>query len=139
MGTQMHFTGGCLCGAVRYDIAADPLMAFHCQCRDCQRRSGAGHISALLFPAAAVKITGTPRYHATTADSGNQMTRGFCPQCGGWVFGKPGVSPDIIGVTAGSLDDPGLFKPQCVFFSARGQAWDVLDPALTRFATQPAG
>ena len=44
------FTGGCACGAIRYEISAEPLFMNDCQCRDCQRRSGTGHGSYLTFP-----------------------------------------------------------------------------------------
>ena len=44
------YTGGCACGAVRYEIPGEPIVMNHCQCRDCQRRSGTGHGSYLTFP-----------------------------------------------------------------------------------------
>ena len=37
------YTGGCACGAIRYEISAEPIAMNDCQCRDCQRTSGAGH------------------------------------------------------------------------------------------------
>ena len=125
------YSGGCVCGAVRYEIEGDPVMSFQCQCRDCQRRSGGGHTSVMLFPAAAVRITGSVKHHVTTADSGRRMTRGFCPGCGSWLTGTP--NPDLLGVTVGTLDDPGGFSPQVVIFNSRAQPWDMLDPALHRF------
>ena len=52
------YTGGCACGAIRYEIAAEPLMAGHCQCRDCQRDSGTGHASHMAFPRVAAHVSG---------------------------------------------------------------------------------
>ncbi|HVZ30495.1 MAG TPA: GFA family protein, partial [Asticcacaulis sp.] len=53
------WTGGCACGAVRYEIAGEPVFSNHCQCRDCQRKSGTGHGSYLTFPdRRAVTLTG---------------------------------------------------------------------------------
>jgi hypothetical protein len=52
------YSGGCNCGAIRYKIEADPLMAGHCQCRDCQRMSGTGPASHIGFPTTAVKVQG---------------------------------------------------------------------------------
>ena len=40
------YTGGCACGAIRYEIPSEPLVMTDCQCRDCQQRSGTGHGSA---------------------------------------------------------------------------------------------
>ena len=43
------FTGGCACGAIRYEISGKPVFMNHCQCQDCQRRSGTGHGSYLTL------------------------------------------------------------------------------------------
>src|SRR5687768_7236625 len=52
------FKGGCLCGAVRYESHADPMMAGHCHCADCRKSSGTGHCSHLVVPKASVAVTG---------------------------------------------------------------------------------
>ena len=49
------YTGGCACGAIRFEIAGEPLFQNDCQCRDCQRMSGTGHGSYLTFPRTGVK------------------------------------------------------------------------------------
>src|SRR5690348_4877705 len=123
------YTGGCLCGQIRYETDADPMVSAQCQCRDCQRRSGAGHSSFMVFPAAALKVTGPVTYHAVKADSGNMSRLGFCPECGSSVFGGSSGFPEMTGVMAGSLDDPGKFAPQMVAFSKRGHSWDLVDLA----------
>ncbi len=132
------YTGGCDCGAIRYEIAAEPLIAGHCQCRDCQRASGNGHASNIGFPRAAVKLEGKATHWEKTADSGNVVTRSFCPTCGSPVYSTNSGMPDFFVVRAASLDDPSRFKPQMVFYTASGFAWDHLDPALPRFEKMPA-
>lgn len=53
------YIGGCACGAIRYQTQATPVFQNHCQCRDCQKRSGTGHGSYLTFPRRAdVTVTG---------------------------------------------------------------------------------
>jgi hypothetical protein len=76
------YQGGCLCGAIRYEIAAEPMLAGHCQCHDCQHQTGGGHASFMAVPADALKLTGALRFYESTADSGNTIRRGFCPTCG---------------------------------------------------------
>jgi hypothetical protein len=49
------YTGGCACGAIRYEIAGEPAVMVDCQCRQCQRDSGTGHQSHLTFVAAQVR------------------------------------------------------------------------------------
>lgn len=129
--------GGCLCGAIRYEIVAEPMFAGQCQCRDCQHESGGGHTSFMVFPAEAVKLAGTPRFYELKADSGNTVRRGFCPTCGTPVVSGTSGMPDIMTISAGSLDDPSGFKPQFVVYTARGHAWDLVDPALPSFPQMP--
>jgi len=72
-------TGGCLCGAIRYETAGEPVFTLRCHCRDCQRQSGAAHVPAARFPSAGFRILlGTPRRYVTKADSGNDIVRVFC-------------------------------------------------------------
>lgn len=122
--------GGCACGAIRYEFSVDPQFSFHCQCRQCQRASGTGHSSQFVVPAETVRINGDVTFFEQTADDGNTISRGFCPVCGSPVTGKSSGYPDILFITAASLDDPALFKPQKVVFSSSRQPWDYVDPDL---------
>jgi len=132
------YTGGCACGAVRYEIPAEPIFMNHCQCRDCQQTSGTGHGSYLTFPLRAeVKITGAAAQWDTTADSGNVKTRGFCRTCGSPVYLTFAAMPDLFTVHAASLDDPGRFTPQAVTYGLHGHPWDHIDPALPNFEKMP--
>jgi hypothetical protein len=131
------FTGGCACRAIRYEIATEPLTAGHCQCRDCQHMTGAGHASMMAFPEAAVRLTGTPKFHDSKADSGNVASRGFCATCGAFVVAKTSGMKGILTIAAGSLDEPARFTPQLVVYTSSGHMWDQVDPALMRFPQMP--
>lgn len=132
------YTGGCACGAIRYDIAAEPIFSNDCQCRDCQHTSGTGHGSYLTFPRRAdVKLTGKATHWAVAADSGNVKTRGFCPACGSPVYLTFAAMPELFTIHAASLDDPGRYQPQAVTYTARGHGWDRVDPALRSFEKMP--
>ncbi|WP_295986325.1 GFA family protein [uncultured Variovorax sp.] len=133
------YTGGCACGAIRYEIPSEPIFQNHCQCLDCQHKSGTGHGSYLSFMRGGVKQTGSAALWDMVADSGNVKTRAFCPACGSPVYMTYAAMPDVITVHAASLDDPSRFKPQAVTYAVRGYEWDVLDPALTRFEKMPPG
>ena len=77
------FSGGCACGAVRYDCSAEPLLSFNCHCRDCQRTSGSAFALVLMVPTGAFTITkGTPRYY--------RVTGGVCEVV--WCFVKKVLS-----------------------------------------------
>jgi hypothetical protein len=129
--------GGCQCGAVRYECAAEPLLTANCHCRDCQKATGSAYVPALAVPADALKITGTVKYYDNRADSGNTFSRGFCPNCGARLFGKTSGMPQFMFVTAGTLDDPSRFKPAMDIFTASAQPWDHMNPALPKFSKFP--
>lgn len=126
------YAGGCACGAVRYEITAEPLRGFQCQCRDCQRDTGGGHASVMVFPSAALKIEGTINEYLRVADSAAPKRKGFCSSCGSPLYNKPQNKPDMIGIYVGTLDDPSIFQPQLVMFASRGHDWDFLDPELPK-------
>jgi hypothetical protein len=131
------YTGGCACGAIHYEISGEPVVMNHCQCRDCQRKSGTGHGSYLTFQRTGVKLEGKANHWDIIGDSGNVKTRAFCPTCGSPVYMTFAAMPDFFAVHAASLDDPGRFKPQMVMYGVRGYAWDHLDPALRKFDKMP--
>ena len=126
------FTGGCVCGAIRYEVNAEPIVMFNCHCRDCQKITGGPYTPVVYVPANAFKITkGTPKYYKTTSEIMGDNVRGFCPDCGSRLFG--GMSAEGQGITASSLDDPTLFKPQFEIFTSDAQPWDHMDPKLPKF------
>lgn len=135
---SVRYTGGCACGVVRYEARSEPIFQNHCQCRDCQRRSGTGHGSYLTF-GGAVKIDGAATHWRVAGDSGNEKTHAFCPVCGTPVYLTFTAAPGLIAVHAATLDDPSRFAPAVVTYAARGYAWDTVDPALPAFAKMPSG
>lgn len=132
-----RITGGCLCGAVRYEVNGDAAFAGHCQCNDCKKSSGAAHVTAGGFPEAAVTFTGTMKAYASTADSGATATREFCPECGGRLTFRSTNMPGLVLIMAGSMDNPGAIAPAFAVYNKRHVAWDHFDPALPAFDTAP--
>jgi len=131
------YTGGCACGAIRYEISGEPIFSNHCQCRDCQRESGTGHSSYLTVRREHVTLSGHAATWDMVGDSGNVKTRAFCPTCGLAVYLTFAGMPDLVAIRATSLDDPSRYKPQAVTYAMRGHAWDYLDPALPKFDKMP--
>ncbi len=131
------YDGGCACGAIRYRIPGEPLLMIHCQCRDCQHKSGTGHASYLVFARAGVDLRGEATQWDIAGDSGNLKQHAFCPTCGSPVYLGFVAMPDAFAVHAASLDDPGRFKPQMTTYAERGHAWDHLDPLLQKFDKMP--
>jgi hypothetical protein len=132
------YSGGCACGSIRYETSGAPIFENHCQCRDCQKRSGTGHGSYLSFAQRAdLKISGQATSFRITAASGSDKVHAFCPTCGTPVYVTFVAAPDAIAIHAASLDDPSQFNPQAVTYTIRGHAWDTLDPSLQKFERMP--
>ena len=114
-------------------------MQEHCQCRDCQRASGGGHADLLGFLASKFQLTGELKIHDVKAASGAVVSRGFCPSCGNPILLLSSGFESLAFVTAGSLDDPGLFRPEMTIFASRGHPWDRPSPHLPVFpAARPS-
>ena len=126
------FTGGCACGAIRYEVNAEPIAMFNCHCRDCQRMTGGAYTPVVYVPAKAFKLTkGAPCFYNTSSEAMGDNKRAFCPECGSRLFGA--ITEQGRGITASSLDDPTLFKPQFEIWTSEAQPWDHMDPKLQKF------
>ena len=129
-------TGHCLCGAVSFKLAAEPLATRVCWCRDCQHLSANGTVN-LLVPADGLTISGAVSEYIKTADSGNQVTLQFCPSCGTQLFARVSARPQFRVVRAGNLDEPSSIQPSMNIWAGSAPAWACLDAALERVAQQP--
>ena len=133
-------TGGCLCGAIRYDMAGEPVFSSQCHCRDCQRASGSAYIATMRVPAAGFRIThGTPKCYVTAADSGSEVIRAFCGNCGSPIYSQVSARPDLVGLRVTSLDDPSWFRADAHIFVKSAQPWDQINPAIPKYDTYPPG
>jgi len=139
MAIFVPFTGGCACGAIRYECSAAPLQMWQCHCRDCKRFTGSAFAAYVWVPTPALTFTkGEPKYYGVLGLSGNPLYRGFCPTCGSPLGWKSDVYSDIRGLSAGSLDDPSGLEPTGEAFTSRAEAWESLNPALPHFETFPS-
>jgi hypothetical protein len=96
----------------------------NCHCRDCQKASGSAYAAIMVVSKSAVQVTGEPRYHKVVGSGGKAVERGFCPTCGSQVLAKLERMPDVLGLQAGSLDDPSRYAPAMDIFTDSAQPWD---------------
>lgn len=124
-------TGHCLCGAVRFTLAAEPLVTRVCWCRDCQHLAANGTVN-LLMAADAVRSDGVLAEHTKPADSGNPIRRQFCPQCGTHLFSRSDARPQFCVVRAGNLDEPSSIRPEMNIWTRSAPSWACLDATLAQ-------
>jgi hypothetical protein len=91
----------------------------------------------MAFPRAAAHLSGQAAVWDKAAESGNIVSRAFCPVCGAPVYSTNNGMPELFFIRAGSLDDPSRYRPQMVVWSKSGQAWDHTGPALPKFEKTP--
>ena len=129
-------TGRCLCGAVTFELASEPLATRVCWCRDCQHLAANGTVN-LLVAADTLTVSGALAEHTKTADSGNEVTRQFCPTCGTHLFAKSSARPQFRVLRVGNLDEPSSIRPTMNIWADSAPAWACLDTSLERVDRQP--
>jgi hypothetical protein len=116
-----EYTGGCLCGNIRYRIFGDPTRPHFCTCRMCQRWSGAPIVAWVDFPHQSVLFDG-PGGNPTFFRSSKASQRGFCPKCGGAICAVDDGS-DKICMTVATLDDPDAIVPTSRSYPDSAPSW----------------
>lgn len=130
-------TGGCLCGEVRYVVDAVVERLAACYCTDCQRMTGAGGSINALVPATAFRVVkGQTRVFTKKADSGADLHRHFCGECGSWIYNPMGGDPDYLVLKAGTFDRHDGMKVVLNLWTRSRAPWAPVDATLETRETQ---
>ena len=118
-------TGGCACGAVRFEFDTEPGFVAACHCLDCKKASGGEAATFFGVPNEDFTLQrGNPKGFSYVAASGKRLERMFCPDCGARLYTRNLESfPGLVFVTLGSLDDAGAFAPKVEMFTKRRLGW----------------
>jgi hypothetical protein len=120
----LPLTGGCSCGAIRYEIASFPLLLYSCNCTDCQTATGSAF--ALNMPVTTADfhiLKGAAKGWCRASPSGAKVTSWFCSDCGARIYGERRGRPEVMNLRAGTLDDTGWLVPIAHFFTSSAQGW----------------
>ena len=135
--SEIHLSGGCLCGSVRYEISGKEGRFWHCHCRRCRKATGTGHASnVLLKPDSAEWTAGEELLKVYKVPDARFYRAVFCSNCGSPL---PRVAPDmsIAVVPAGTLDnDPGL-RPEARIFEGSKAPWSCDDTVVPGYDKYP--
>lgn len=126
-------TGGCGCGAVRFEVGAPLVGAVYCHCTRCQRRSGTAAGATARTERGSVRIVaGEDRLHVWSPGGG--FDKVFCGDCGSALFARDPEDPAVVAVRLGAFDADPQIRPTARQFVAYAAAWEPIpDDGLPRF------
>jgi len=136
MAASAFLTGGCGCGAIRYEATAAPLDPGYCHCETCRRASGAPVLAYASVPMADFRIT---RGELRIWRSSSFGQRGFCEACGTQLTMQVDDEPETIDFTLASLDDPSAVVPRFHIWTRSQISWFEIADEKPRYATNRAG
>ena len=130
--------GHCLCGYITYEYTGPVGPAHYCHCEDCRRCTGSAFNIGVRFNVPDFRITsGKPKAFTKNGDSGNELTRHFCPECGSPVYTSAATHPEYVYVKAGTINDPTIVKPIQQNWVVSSVPWSQIDPTLRAFNKGP--
>ena len=129
-----HRHGGCLCGAIRYEIKSEPALVAVCHCQNCQKQSGGMYSTNLGVPEANYVQTGETKVFHDKGDSGRSVDRYFCANCGSPILSRAEALPGMVLIKAGTLDSLAGIVPKMELYTDRAAEWVAAVPGTQRFA-----
>jgi hypothetical protein len=131
-------TGGCACGMVRFKITQPAIAVAACHCLDCQKAAGGGPTYIALVPKPGFELTqGEAKVYTSKGDSGGDVGRAFCPDCGTPLWSIPGAQAPFFPVKLGALDDSSAFAPGLHLYTDSAQPWHLMGEGLPQFPKMP--
>ena len=127
-------TGGCLCTNVRFAYTGTLGEAAYCHCSDCRKCTGSAFNVSVRVERKHFAITaGQSKGFTKQADSGNELTRHFCSDCGSPLFTSSPSHPDLVYVKAGAFDDPTLVHSVRQSWTRSSVPWAVIEAGLPSY------
>ena len=133
-------TGGCLCGAVRFELDRSQVATTaNCHCRDCQRATGSGFATICGVPDSGFVLkSGELASFVITGESGGTVERWFCPRCGSPIKSQASLVGELVFVKAGALDESDWLEPDTTFWSSSARSWAPVVDCPTVFDRNPS-
>ena len=121
---KLPLTGGCQCGALRYQVTAAPLMIYACHCTNCQKQTGSAFVlSATVIEPTFSFTSGEPGKFEWTSDAGNSRYGYYCKDCGGRIANGQNPTINILSLRAGTFDDTSWVRPAGHIWVGSAQSW----------------
>ncbi len=131
-------TGGCLCGAMRYEANPRQDTAYYCHCRDCQIGSASAFTVAVYSEESDFRlVSGELSTYSKIADSGRKLDRIFCTECGTPKTWTGEGFPGVVLISLSSLDDPEAYQPVHEGWTDRAVSWCRIREDIQSFPRRP--
>ena len=132
---MVNITGGCHCGAIRYQVEGEPIVHALCHCTDCRRHAGAPMVGWSMYAEDALKVTkGTPKLYKSSEHGRRQ----FCADCGtGLFYTNANVLPGIVDIQSATYDDPDAVPAMVHIQTAERIRWMERAHELPSFERYP--
>jgi hypothetical protein len=136
---SLPLTGGCGCGAVRFEVSEPLVAAVYCHCKRCQRRTGSAFAASARVEPGSFRIVSGEQLVATWAPE-EGFEKAFCSACGSALYAQSPQDRDVLAVRLGAFDgDPGI-RPRAHQFVDYAAAWEPIpDDGLPRFPERVPG
>lgn len=136
MSDDLPARGGCNCGAVRYELTAEPLTSYLCHCHLCQKRTGSAFSMSVVIPRGGLAVTaGEPERSERALPGGGANVSWACGQCHSRIWTETQGRPTA-NLRAGTLDDPSWIAPVAQFWTASAQPW-AIQHCILSYEEQP--
>jgi len=133
-----HSRGSCVCGAVRYELSAEPIALFCCHCTECQTASGSSFVLALKMPCGGLTVVeGEAKPYLRPEADGQKRNVFRCPICLAAIWSERLDLKEVITVYAGTLDESSRLKPVAHIWTRDAQPWIELPKNSLQFPENP--
>jgi hypothetical protein len=114
----------CRCGQLKATVEGDPVRVSVCHCLDCKKRSGSAFAVQARWPLDQFESEGTSKVWKHHADSGNEISHHFCPECGSSLhYVIDGTFEGLVAIPLGAFDDPYFASPTFSVWEERKYEW----------------
>ena len=138
INTMKRSQGSCVCGAVRYELSAEPIALFCCHCTECQTASGSSFVLAMKMPYGGLTIVeGEAKPYLRPEADGQTRNVFRCPQCLAALWSERLDLKEVITVYAGTLDESSRLKPVAHIWTRDAQPWIELPKNSLQFPENP--
>ena len=135
---MVGINGGCLCGLVRYRTGAETDFCRRLPLHGLPEDSAGRHSRPVVAaPKAAVTVTGRWKTYTKNGDTGQPISRQFCPECGSGIIDEAALMPQVVTLNVGTLDGSRWGKPVLQIYCDSAQSWVRLGGELRAFAKMP--